>query len=114
MKIALIQLNPTVGDFRANVERILRSAAEAGAQGADLAVFPELALPGYPPQDLIENEHFLKAAEDALRQVAEATSQPGMPAILCGSVMQSQMRPGKRACNVAALCYDGEVQFVQT
>lgn len=114
MKIALIQLNPTVGDFRANVERVLRSAAEAGAQGADLAVFPELALPGYPPQDLIEDEHFLKAAEDALRQVAEATLLTGMPGILCGTVIRSHTRPGKRACNVAALCYDGKVQFVQT
>lgn len=114
MKIALIQLNPTVGDFVANVKRIVSSAEEAGRKGADLAIFPELAIPGYPPQDLLEDDNFLSMAEEALKRVADATAQPGMPAILCGTVLRSNARPGKRACNVAALCAAGNVQFVQT
>ncbi len=114
MKIALIQLNPTVGDFVANVKRIVSSAEEAGRRGADLAIFPELAIPGYPPQDLLEDDNFLSMAEEALKRVADATAQPGMPAILCGTVLRSDVRPGKRACNVAALCAAGNVQFVQT
>lgn len=114
MKIVLIQLNPTVGDFPANVERVLASAAEAGRRGSDLAIFPELALLGYPPQDLIEDENFLDSAEAALQQIASATAHPGMPAVLCGTVLRSEARPGKRARNVAALCHDGAVQFIQT
>ncbi|MGI4757226.1 MAG: NAD+ synthase [Janthinobacterium lividum] len=114
MKIALIQLNPTVGDFAANVKRMMSSAAEAAGRGAELAIFPELAIPGYPPQDLIEDDNFLSAADAALQQIAQSTANPGMPAVLCGTVLRSETRPGKRARNVAALCYDGAVQFVQT
>ncbi len=114
VKIALFQLNPTVGDFAGNTARILRTAAKAGEHGADLCIFPELAIPGYPPQDLIEDDNFLHRAEQALQQVAAATVQPGMPAILCGTVLRSETRPGKRARNVAALCFAGKVQFVQT
>ncbi len=114
MKIAAFQLNPTVGDFAANTDRILKSAATAGQHGAELAIYPELAIPGYPPQDLIEDENFLLRAEACLQQVASATAQAHMPAILCGSVMRSETLPGKRARNVAALCYDGHVQFIQT
>jgi NAD+ synthase (glutamine-hydrolysing) len=114
VKIALFQLNPTVGDLAGNTARILAAAAKAGEHGAELCIFPELAIPGYPPQDLIEDENFLLRAEQALQQVADTTSQPGMPAILCGTVLPSEIRPGKRARNVAALCFDGKVQFVQT
>ena len=104
MKIALFQLNPTVGDFAGNTSRILASAAKAGEHGSDLCIFPELAIPGYPPQDLIEDDNFLLRAEQSLQTVAAATAQPGMPAILCGTVLPSETRPGKRARNVAALC----------
>ena len=114
MKIALFQLNPTVGDFAGNTARIILTAAKAGEHGADLCIFPELAIPGYPPQDLIEDENFLLRAERALQDVAAATARPGMPAILCGTVLPSETRPGKRARNVAALCFDGEVRFIQT
>ncbi len=114
MKIAAFQLNPTVGDFAGNTERILKTAATAGQHGADLAIYPELAIPGYPPQDLIEDENFLLRAEECLQRIASATAQPHMPAILCGTVMRSQVLPGKRARNVAVLCNDGSVQFIQT
>ena len=114
MKIALSQLNPTVGDFAGNTARILASAAKAGEDGSDLCIFPELSIPGYPPQDLIEDENFLLRAERALDEVAAATATLGMPAILCGAVLRSETHPGKRARNVAALCFDGKVQFIQT
>ncbi len=70
MKIALGQINPTVGDFdgnRALVEDALR-AAESG--GADLLVLPELALSGYPPKDLLERAGFLSACAACLRTLA--------------------------------------------
>ncbi len=114
MKIAVFQLNPTIGDFAGNTQRILKTAETAGAHGAELAIYPELSIPGYPPQDLIEDENFLLRAEEALRQVAIATGQYRMPAILCGTVVRSEAMPGKRARNVAALCHGGQIQFIQT
>ncbi len=114
MKIAAFQLNPTVGDFAGNAVRILQAAAKAGEHGAELAIFPELAIPGYPPQDLIEDENFLLRAEACLHDIAEATARADMPAILCGTVMRSEALPGKRARNVAALCDGGVIRFVQT
>ena len=54
MKIALAQINTTVGDFAGNGDRILKYAQAAHGQGADLVVFPEMALCGYPPRDLVE------------------------------------------------------------
>lgn len=110
----MFQLNPTVGDFAGNTARILACAAKAGEHGSHVCIFPELAIPGYPPQDLIEDENFLLRAERALQQIAAATATRGMPAILCGTVLRSETVPGKRARNVAALCFDGEVQFIQT
>jgi len=106
-------MNPTVGDFAVNVARILEVATKAGEHGCELAIFPELAIPGYPPQDLIDDENFLDAAERALQEVAAATARAGMPAILVGAVLRSHVHPGKRARNVAALCYAGAVQFLQ-
>lgn len=113
MKIALAQLNPTVGDFKGNTARILDYARRAGNAGAQLVVFPELSIPGYPPQDLLEDDNFLSHCQQSLDIVAEATAQPGMPAILCGTALHSAVYPGKRARNVAALCHGGKVQFVQ-
>lgn len=113
MKIALAQLNPTVGDFKGNTARILDYAKRAGELGADMVVYPELAIPGYPPQDLLEDENFLANCQHSLDTIAQATSQPGMPAILCGTALVSAANPGKHARNIAALCYDGKVQFIQ-
>ena len=113
MKIALAQLNPTVGDFKGNTARILDYARRAGAAGAQLVVFPELSIPGYPPQDLLEDDNFLTHCQNSLDTIAAATAQSGMPAILCGTALHSAVRPGKSARNVAALCFEGAVQFVQ-
>src|SRR5271154_6007227 len=70
MRLALCQMNATVGDIAGNAERIragMRAAAEAGAE---LVLFPELALTGYPPEDLLLKEHFLADAASALRELA--------------------------------------------
>jgi len=70
MKIAIAQLNATVGDLAGNVTRIADFAARAKAQGADLMVTPELALCGYPPEDLLLREDFLAACDKALEDLA--------------------------------------------
>jgi len=63
MKIALGQINPTVGDLAGNVDLMLRFARDAAGRGATLIVFPELSLCGYPPRDLVEKESFLERSE---------------------------------------------------
>ena len=112
MKIALAQINPTVGDFAGNVSAILDFALRASQLGAELVIFPELAVCGYPPADLIEKKTFLDAAQDALERVAASTEKLNL-AILCGSVLPSGAMPGKMARNVAALCQRGKVNFIQ-
>ena len=71
MRIALAQFNPTVGDFAGNAARILSLAGQAKLRGADLAVFTELCLCGYPPQDLLERPAFLDRNIDELKELAQ-------------------------------------------
>ena len=116
MKIALAQINPTVGNFAGNTRLILDFAARAAEAGAELAVFPELAVCGYPPADLLEKRSFLDRAREALDEIAAHTADG--PAILCGAVLATgpvDGRPyeGKHARNVAALLSGGRVSFVQ-
>ena len=113
MKIALAQINPTVGDFAGNTRKILEYAARAGEQGADLAVFPELAVCGYPPADFLEKDAFVARADEAVAEIAAWTAEPGHPAILCGTVMPATSPVGKQVRNVAVLLSGGKVSFVQ-
>lgn len=113
MKIALAQINPTVGDFAGNTAKILDYSGAAGSQGASLVLFPELSLCGYPPADLLEKHSFLEQANQALARVAEATSATGHPAILLGTAMPVEHPTGKKVRNVAVLLADGKVQFLQ-
>ena len=114
MKVALAQINPTVGDFSGNLARILDAAERAAGQGAELVIFPELAVCGYPPADLLEKEAFLDRAELSIAELARWTAVPGRPAILCGSVQRAKSAEGKRAANVAMLLDGGKQIFAQT
>ncbi len=109
MKIALAQFNPTVGDFEGNSARILALAGQARNRGAQLAVFSELCLCGYPPQDLLERPAFLKRNQEFLHQLAGETSLP----VIVGYVGHAQDDTGKPAANCAALLMQGKVQFEQ-
>ncbi len=113
MRIALAQINPTVGDFSGNLRKIAAFVERAAAQGAALVVFPELATCGYPPADLLEKESFVQRAEETLAAVAELTRGGGRPAVLCGSPMRCEGASGKHVRNVAALMEGGEIRFVQ-
>ena len=73
MRLALCQMNATVGDIAGNAERIREGTRAAREAGADLVLFPELALTGYPPEDLLLKEHFLADAAAALRELATET-----------------------------------------
>lgn len=84
MKIALAQLNPTVGDISGNIARVRLARDQAAALGADLVVFPELFVAGYPPEDLVLRASFQSACRDAVETLA-GTLEPG-PAVLLGTV----------------------------
>jgi NAD+ synthase (glutamine-hydrolysing) len=113
VRIALAQINPTVGDFSGNLRKIAEFVERAAAEGAALVMFPELATCGYPPADLLEKESFVRRAEETLAAVAELTRGAGRPAVLCGSPMRCESASGKRVRNAAALMEDGEIKFVQ-
>jgi len=113
VKIALAQINPTVGDFAGNTKKILEYAARAGDMGAGLVVFPELAVCGYPPADFLEKAAFVARAEQAVMELAGWTGVAGRPAILCGTVMAARANVGKQVRNVAVLLAGGKVSFVQ-
>ncbi len=104
MKIALAQINPVVGDLQGNSSKIISFAHRARARGADLAVFPELGVIGYPPQDLLENTTFLREAREARAHVAAQAPQD--MGIILGGVAPNSTSSGKRLFN-AAFVYDG-------
>jgi NAD+ synthase (glutamine-hydrolysing) len=109
----LAQINPTVGDFAGNLQKITEFVERAALEDAALVMFPELATCGYPPADLLEKESFVRRAEETLADVAALTSRKGAPAILCGSPMRSEGGPGKHVRNVAVLMDHGKIEFVQ-
>jgi NAD+ synthase (glutamine-hydrolysing) len=112
VKIALAQINPTVGDFAGNSRLIREFSGRAADAGAELAVFPELAVCGYPPADLLERRSFLERAGETLQEIAASTAGSGL-AIVCGCALPTEAATGKQARNVAALLCGGRVRFVQ-
>ncbi len=84
LALALAQINPTVGDIGGNLERIRRARAEAAEGGADLAIYGELAVAGYPPEDLVLKPAFQDAVEAGVNRLAGETSDGG-PALLLGA-----------------------------
>jgi NAD+ synthase (glutamine-hydrolysing) len=113
VRIALAQINPTVGDFPGNLAKITSFVNRAAEQGAELVMFPELATSGYPPADLLDKDSFVERAEETLAAVAALTKGKERPAVLCGSPMRCEAVRGKRVRNVAALMENGERRFVQ-
>jgi NAD+ synthase (glutamine-hydrolysing) len=107
MKIALCQINPTVGDLAGNSERVLRYARRAADAGADLAVFPELCLTGYPPQDLLDLPSFVEDAWQAVHHVA-AHAPRGL-SLIVGAPIRNEDTRGKRLYNGALLLEDGQI-----
>lgn len=111
MKIALGQINPTIGDFSGNAAKIIDFSRRAQAGGAGLILFPELSICGYPPRDLVERPSFVAKNQETAKRIAERTS--GI-AVICGLVTPAHAQSGKSAMNSAALLRDGKVGFVQS
>ena len=111
MKLALGQINPTVGDFSGNAAKIIDFSRRAQSAGAGLILFPELSVCGYPPRDLVERPSFLARNRESVERIAAQTQ--GI-AVICGLVTPADSETGKSAMNSAALFQDGKVVFVQS
>lgn len=107
MLIALAQINPTVGDFENNVARIVTTARAARQAGADLVVFSELCLLGYPPRDLLEKPAFLMAQEKAIERLCNELKE--IPTVL-GCVTRREVSEGNPLYNSAIFLCDGEIR----
>ena len=111
MKIALGQINPTVGDFSGNAAKIIDFSHRALADGAGLILFPELSVCGYPPRDLVERPSFVARNRESLERIAAETQ--GI-AVICGVVTPADSTTGKSVMNSAALLMDSKVAFIQS
>lgn len=105
MKIALYQINPLIGDFKRQYNRIVTACERAKEMGCDLAVFPELALCGYPPRDLLEQHAFVVANQRCLEQLMRSIDGIG---VICGLVTENSDQSGKSMFNSAVLFEDGK------
>jgi len=106
MRIALAQINPILGDFRHNFEKITQFAAKAIEHTCDLVVFSELSITGYPPRDLLERNDFIDANLACLERVLTSVHGIG---VICGFVEKNPTGKGKKLFNAAALFEDGQI-----
>jgi NAD+ synthase/NAD+ synthase (glutamine-hydrolysing) len=111
VKIALGQINPTVGDFSGNAAKIIQFAMQARNAGAGLILFPELAICGYPPRDLVENPSFVARNRTTAERIAAETQ--GI-AVICGMATPAEAESGKTVMNSAALLRNGRIDFIQS
>jgi NAD+ synthase (glutamine-hydrolysing) len=112
VKIALAQINPTVGDFTGNLEKIVEASRRAAEHGARLTVFSELAICGYPPADFLEKPSFLARCRSAVDELAGATSALST-AVLAGVALPAPPDAGKPALNAAVLLDRGSLLLEQ-
>jgi NAD+ synthetase len=110
MKIFLCQLNPIVGALEYNFQKILDGYKKGIEQGADLIIYPELFLLGYPPQDLVEKKEFRESVKKYINKIASLTNSTGL---LFGAITEDDDNIGTDIHNSAILCFDGKVQFIQ-
>src|SRR5688500_17690066 len=99
-RVALAQINPTVGDLDGNAQLILDGIHRAKDAQADLVAFPELAIPGYPPEDLLLKPSFVRANQQALHKVASEVD--GIAAVIGFAHLDGDLY------NAAAVCASGE------
>lgn len=110
MKIGLAQINTIVGDLEGNRKKILQAYSKLSKQGAEVVVFPELAICGYPPRDLVFKSDFTKDNEESLHAIAKTIAK--VPALI-GFVGQSPPKaPVQRFFNAAAWCHQGKIQHI--
>ncbi len=108
LKISIAQIAPTVGDIAGNVKKIKSARESAAQQGADLVVFPELIVSGYPPEDLVLKPAYQRACRAAVEELASATNDAG-PAMIIGSPWAKSEEGGGKPFNALVLCHEGKI-----
>ena len=108
MKIALAQLNYQIGNFEANIQKIIHAAKDADMQKADMVIFAELAVCGYPPGDLLEFDDFIKQSEQAIAEIAKSCFD--IP-IIIGAPIRNSAAKGKSLYNAAIFLHQGKQQI---
>ena len=111
MKLALAQINTTVGDFAGNLALIRKAYARGMADGAELVVAPELAITGYPPRDLLLKSGFIEGNLAALTELAQSVGEVGL---VVGHVGINEKHPGRQAVNAVSLLHNGKVAATRT
>ncbi len=107
MKIALSQLNYHIGNFDNNVEKIITEISKAEKEGAELIVFAELAVSGYPPRDFLEFKDFVQRCNNSIETIADYCNNI---AAIIGTPVFNNNPKGKPLYNAAAFCHEGKVQ----
>ncbi len=110
MKIGLSQINPIIGNIEYNKSKILEGYKQGIKAGVNLVILPELALCGYPPQDLIEKDEFRQAVIKATEEIAKQTNEV---ALIFGTITEEYDNVGTGVYNSAVLCFQGKIQFTQ-
>lgn len=108
MKIALVQINPVIGDFSHNAGKIAEWTKRAAQQGCDLAIFPEMAITGYPPQDLLDRPSFLRDHNETFQRLLSRITGIG---VITGIITSNTAATGKPLHNSAVLFENGEILF---
>ena len=112
-KITIAQLDPIVGDIAGNTERLIEVARRCHSQGAELVVFTELYLVGYPPRDLLEKRWFIDDVESAISELARASNKFAGTGVLFGARVRTGARVGAGLHNSAVLIEGGELVAVR-
>ncbi len=106
MKVLVAQLDPIIGDFSGNIQKIIHALAHAQKEKADVVLFPELAVCGYPPEDLVLHDHFVTSCEETLQKIIPHTK--GLM-VLVGLVRRNLAHGEKALLNSAAIIQDGKI-----
>ena len=99
MKITLAQLNPIIGDFKGNAEKIKRAIQKAQNEDSDILCVPEMFLTGYPPRDLLERADFTEQAAQTLQELVQYSKQIPDLAIICGTILPAPEDSEKELLN---------------
>ncbi|UCH82550.1 MAG: NAD+ synthase, partial [Candidatus Latescibacterota bacterium] len=114
MRVTMAQLNPIVGDVDGNVGAILDTLHIAASDNADLVVFPEMIVTGYPPKDLLEFPGFLSRVDDGLAKIKDASTNFPTLGIVLGAPTPTGLPDGKALYNTAFLIANGRVNSTQS
>jgi NAD+ synthase (glutamine-hydrolysing) len=111
MRIALAQLNYHIGNFESNTQKVIGAIQRAKKEDAELIVFAELAICGYPPRDFLDYDEFIQFSIDSLNKIAAYTEDIG---VIIGAPTNSEKASGKRLHNSAVFIYEGKVQSIHS